>query len=97
MNFEKSKQFIIIFCKNNPDFEYTIDDIIAEGDKVVVRATWRGTHSSEFMGVAPTGKKISESLIAIFRIGAKKIVEIWVIYDTFGRLRQLGAFPAPNK
>lgn len=61
-----------------PDTEFTIDDMIAEGDKVVVRYTYEATHKGEFMGIAPSGKKMTSTTIVIYRIVDGKIKENWV-------------------
>ena len=76
-----------------PDLKATID-VIAEGDKVVARSTWSGTHQGEFMGIPPTGVKINVPGISIFRIAGGKIVEHWGEEDVLGWLQQLGAIPA---
>jgi len=60
-----------------PDMKMTIDDLIAEGDKVVIRSTFSGTHKGEFMGIAPTGKKITTTAINIYRIADGKLIEEW--------------------
>jgi predicted ester cyclase len=78
-----------------PDFKATIDDIIAEGDKVVVRQTWSGTHKGEFMGVPPTGKSVSFGVIDIIRIAGSKFAEHWGQMDNTGLMQQLGAIPTP--
>jgi steroid delta-isomerase-like uncharacterized protein len=78
-----------------PDFHASIEDLIAEGDKVVARMTFRGTHSAgEFMGSPPSGKTFAFSAISIFRIADGKIVEHWGEEDSLGWLQQLGAMPA---
>jgi steroid delta-isomerase-like uncharacterized protein len=79
-----------------PDFKVVIDDIIAEGDKVVVRQTWSGTQKGEFMGVAPTGKSVSFGVIDFIRIEGGKFVEHWGQLDTMAMMQQLGAIPAPG-
>jgi steroid delta-isomerase-like uncharacterized protein len=80
-----------------PDFHATIEDLIAEGDKVAARMTFRGTHSGgEFMGIPPSGKQFAFSATAIFRIAGGKIVEHWGDEDSLGWLQQLGAMPAPG-
>lgn len=71
----------------------TIDDQIAEGDRVVTRWTGRGTHTGELMGVAPTGKEVTVSGITISRIANGKIAEEWELMDALGMLVQLGAVP----
>jgi len=78
-----------------PDFKATIDDMIAEGDKVVMRMTWRGTQKGEFMGVPPTGKSVSFGVIDIIRIAGGKFVEHWGQMDTMSLMQQLGAIPMP--
>jgi len=77
-----------------PDIYVTIDDLIAEGDTVVVRCIGRGTHRAEFMGVGPTGKEVTLPLIAIYRIASGKITERWNLSDVFGLLQQLRAIAA---
>jgi steroid delta-isomerase-like uncharacterized protein len=78
-----------------PDFKATIDDILAEGDKVVIRMTWSGTQKGEFMGVPATGKRVSFGVIDIIRITNGKVVEHWGQMDSMSLMQQLGAIPAP--
>ena len=80
-----------------PDFKATIDDIIAEGDKVVIRQTWSGTHKGEFMGVPATGKRVSFGVIDIIRVKGDKFAEHWGQMDSMGLMQQLGAIPAPGQ
>jgi steroid delta-isomerase-like uncharacterized protein len=74
-----------------PDFHNTIEDLIAEGDKVVAVLTYTGTHHGPLLGVAPTGKRIQYAGTAIFRIEAGQVTHGWVLGDTLGLLQQLGA------
>lgn len=74
-----------------PDVNYTIDDLIAEGDKVVIRYTARGTHRGAFLGTAPTGKRLTWAGIGIVRVVNGKMVEEWISWDRFGIMQQLGA------
>jgi steroid delta-isomerase-like uncharacterized protein len=76
-----------------PDAQVTIEDLIAEGDKVTLRATVRGTHRGQFMGIAPTGKHVTMTGITIFRVAGGKIAEAWQNLDTLGLMQQLGAIP----
>jgi steroid delta-isomerase-like uncharacterized protein len=76
-----------------PDMEMVLDDLIAEGDRVVDRITVRGTHTGEFMGIPPSGKRFEMEEIHIARIVDGKIVERWAQFDMFGLLQQLGAIP----
>lgn len=78
------------------DQHYTIEDQIAEGDKVVTRATWRALHAGEFQGIPATGNQVSMSGIAIDRIEDGKIVERWLNHDLLGLMQQLGAIPTPQ-
>ena len=78
-----------------PDFKATIDDILAEGDKVVIRQTWSGTQKGEFMGVPPTGRSVSFGVIDIVRFSGGKFVEHWGLMDSMSLMQQLGAVPAP--
>jgi predicted ester cyclase len=76
-----------------PDLQMTHDDEIAEGDKVVVRATATGTHQGTFMGIAPTGKRVRWSIMSIHRIVGGQLAEAWGEVDRLGLLRQLAARP----
>jgi predicted ester cyclase len=80
-----------------PDVHITIEEQIAEGDKVVSRWTDRGTHQGEFMGIAPTGKRIEYTGISIDRIADGKIVESLLESDRLGLMRQLGAVTEPGQ
>ncbi len=78
-----------------PDFKATIEDMVAEGDKVVVRMTWSGTHKGEFMGIPASGKLVSIGVIDIIRVNKGKLVEHWGQMDSMGMMQQLGVMPAP--
>jgi predicted ester cyclase len=73
-----------------PDFRATIHDQIAEGDKVVTRKVFHGTHHGELMGVAPTGRPVEIEVIDIVRVKNGRIVEHWNVVDRLGLLQQLG-------
>lgn len=77
-----------------PDLIYTIEDQIAEGDKVVTRYTVSGTHQGEFFGVGPSGERIVMTGMSIDRFEGGKMVEEWPEYDLLGVMRLLGAVPA---
>ena len=76
-----------------PDLRMTIEDEIAEGDRVVIRTTVRGTHRGDFLGVAPTGLPVTLRAIGILRIVDGRLVERWNASDLLGVLEQLGATP----
>jgi predicted ester cyclase len=94
---EAVKQLSSMFRSAFPDFKVTIDDITAEGDKVVVRGIWSGTHKGEFMGIAPTGKSASFGVIDIVRIAGGKVVEHWGQMDNLRMMQQLGVIPTPGQ
>jgi steroid delta-isomerase-like uncharacterized protein len=77
-----------------PDLRYTLEDVIAAGDKVVVRFTFGGTQQGEYRNIPPTGKQVSYTGIGIWRIADGKFVEHWSNIDLHGLLQQLGAIPA---
>jgi steroid delta-isomerase-like uncharacterized protein len=77
------------------DASMTVDDVIAEGDKVVVRLTSHGRHDGEFMGMPASGREYSISEIHIFRIADGKVAEHWRDADMLGMMQQLGAMPTP--
>ncbi len=76
-----------------PDFNATIKQIIAEGDKVVLYMTWTGTQEGELLGIPPTGKRVSFDVIDIVGIADGKLVEHWGIMDSAKMMQQLGAAP----
>jgi len=76
-----------------PDVHFTIEDQIAEGDRVVTRWTARGTHQGPLVGIPPTSKQVTMSGIAIYRLVDGKIVEQWGVNDMLGLLQQLGVVP----
>lgn len=80
-----------------PDDHHTIEDLIAEGDKVVARLTHSGTHQGAFFGLPPTGKHISMTSIHIFRFTDGQLVEHWANRDDLGLLQQLGAISVPGR
>lgn len=90
---EGTKQAYSTVFKAFPDLQVTVEDQIAEGDKVVSRLTMSGTHKGEFMGIPPTGKRGTAKLIDIVRIAEGKVVERWGIMDQTDLMRQLGINP----
>jgi steroid delta-isomerase-like uncharacterized protein len=90
---EGVKQFVQIYRGAFPDVRLTINDQIAEGDKVVTRWTATGTHKGELMGIAPTNKPATVTGVDIDRYQDGKVVEAWASYDMLGMLQQLGVVP----
>ena len=87
---ESQKRRLSGFLAALPDHRLTVEDLFAEGDRVVFRLTIRGTHQSTLLGVAPTGKSMTIYAIDITRLVDGKIVEHWGIMDTFNLRQQLG-------
>ncbi len=73
-----------------PDMELPIEDVIAEGDKVLVRLRVRGTHGGELMGIAATGRRIDIGVLDLFQFRDGQLIEHWALLDNLGLLRQLG-------
>jgi predicted ester cyclase len=71
-----------------------VEDVLAEGDKLVTRWSARGTHNGEMVGIPPTGKQISVSGIAIDRFENGQSVEHWEVFDQVGLMQQLGVIPS---
>jgi steroid delta-isomerase-like uncharacterized protein len=94
-NREGFRHFIGSFFAALPDFHYTIEDMIVEGDKVVARLTAQGTQTGEFAGIPATGKHAKWNEIHIGRIANGAIVEHWGEIDNLGMLQQLGVIPPP--
>jgi steroid delta-isomerase-like uncharacterized protein len=93
---EGAKQVPASYFKAFPDLHVTIDDMLAEGDKVMSRITMTGTFKGEFMGHAPTGNSFSAKGINIIKWVDGKEVEAWAVFDTLTFFRQLG-IPIPEE
>jgi predicted ester cyclase len=84
------KQVWEVLLRAFPDLHVKVEDVIAEGDKIVARNTVTGTHRGEFRGAAPTGKSVRYGEIFIFRFAGGRITEIWGVVDVLSQMRQLG-------
>lgn len=91
---EGFKQSVETALSAFPDAQVTLDDLIAEGDKVVARWTAHGTHRGDFMGVPATNKQVTVEGIDIYRYQDGKRIETWRQWDTLGVMQQLGVIPA---
>jgi predicted ester cyclase len=91
------KKTVNMFRAAFPDIHSIIEDIVAEGDKVATRATLRGTHKGEFMGIAPTGKNINVAVSGLVRFAGEKEVEAWGNMDMLAVYQQLGVIPPVGK
>ena len=89
---ERTRRMLAAF----PDVQYDLHDLLAEGDRVAVRYTMRGTHRGELMGIPATGRKVAMPVTTIYRIANGQIAELWETYDALGLLQQIGALPTPT-
>ena len=85
---------VALFRAAFPDQWWRIDDLIAEGDRVVARVTMTGTHLGDFFGIPPTGRRVTVGGIHILRVADGQIAEHWGVNDDLGLMRQLGVVPA---
>jgi steroid delta-isomerase-like uncharacterized protein len=93
---EGVKQYFSSLHSAFPDVQLNVEDMIAEGDKVVARLSVSGTHQGEFMGIDPTGNRVTITGIDLLRIVDGKIVEHWGNFDDLGMMQQLGVIPEPG-
>ena len=91
---EEARQFLGMYLSAFPDMRVSVEDEIAEGDKVVTRWTIRGTHRGELMGMSPTDEQVEIKGSTIHRIEGGKIAEEWERYDNLSVMQQLGAISA---
>ncbi len=90
---EGFRQFVTAVGTAFPDIHFTVEDSLAEGNKVAIRYTGRGTHQGAFAGIPATGKPVQFTGIDIFRIANGQMAEEWLMYDQLGLLQQIGAIP----
>ncbi|MEV0057961.1 ester cyclase [Saccharopolyspora shandongensis] len=90
---EAVKKVWEVLLRAFPDVHVAVEDMIAEGDKVVYRNTVTGTHQGEYRGLQPTGRTVTYNEIFIVRFDSGRIAEIWGVVDVLTQLRQLGAIP----
>ncbi|TMK69023.1 MAG: ester cyclase [Actinobacteria bacterium] len=87
------KEMIGGFRRAFPDFVVLVDDQVAEGDRVALRWTARGTHQGDLWGIAATGKEITITGTSLYRFAIGRIAESWTNWDTIGLMQQLGVVP----
>jgi steroid delta-isomerase-like uncharacterized protein len=92
---EGAKEEVGVYISTFPDMTVSVDDIFAEGDRVAVRGTLRGTHNGALAGIPPTGKSVVVPAMQTFRMVDGKIAEAWLSIDRLAMLQQIGAIPAP--
>jgi predicted ester cyclase len=91
---EELKQHIAGYEASFPGYWIEADDLIAEGDQVVVRGTVRGVHLGPLMDIAPTGREVAVPIFITYRIANDKIVQHWMLVDMLDLLRQIGSTPS---
>ena len=94
---ELIKQHVAAWLAGFPDLHFTVEQMLAEGDRVVTHSRMRGTHTGAWHGLAPTGREVSLPMIVIQRISGGKIAEDWVLVDSLGFYQQLGLVPATTE
>jgi steroid delta-isomerase-like uncharacterized protein len=90
---EGGKMFLGGFLSAFPDSRVTIDDMIAEGDRVATKKTFTGTHSAEGIGIPPTGNRVAIQYVDILRLRDGRIIEHWLSMDQLSFMQQLGVIP----
>ena len=80
-----------------PDREIVVEALVAEGELVAKRWTFQGTHTGEYMGLPPSGRRVVMTGMTLYRISGAQVHESWWSYDALGMLQQLGAIPAPEQ
>jgi steroid delta-isomerase-like uncharacterized protein len=93
---EGLKQWLSMYLAAFPDVHWTIEEQIAEGDKVVTRFTWHGTHLGDFIGIPPTGRQVTVSGVVIDTLNGGKLVDSRMLMDALTLMQQLGVIPAPG-
>jgi steroid delta-isomerase-like uncharacterized protein len=91
---EGGKVYLFGLLNAFPDCRFTIDDMVAEGDQVVTKKTFRGTHTAKFAGLPPTGKTVELQFVDIMRVRNGRIVEHWNCIDQLSFMQQLGVIPS---
>ena len=90
MSLEEERKLDGEFFAAFPDATGTIELMVAEGNKVAIRVTWRGTHKGEYAGIGPTGNRVEMTNSGIFRIAGGKVAELWATLDNLRFMQQLG-------
>ena len=92
---EEEKQLIAMYRSAFPDLHFTLEDIVAEDDRVATRLGISATHKGELLGIPPTENRLSFTAMELYRLREGKIDEQWVNVDTLGMMQQIGAIPVP--
>ncbi|MEY7851296.1 ester cyclase [Natrarchaeobius sp. A-rgal3] len=90
---EEYRGYVETYREAFPDVEYEVEDAIGDGEYVTIRYTAHGTHDGEFLGLEPTGDRVSVSGMELYRVEDGAIVEMWTNYDALGLFQELGVIP----
>lgn len=91
------RDLVATFRKGFPDLHGTLNHVLSEGDMVSTHLTMRGTHDGDFMGIPPSGRKISANGMGLYRIENNKIIESWVMFDSADLIQQITGTGAPSE
>ena len=92
---EEEKRLIAMYRAAFPDLHFTVEDMVAEDDRVATRVGISATHEGELLGIPPTQRRLSFTAMELYRLAEGRIDEQWVNVDTLGMMQQLGAIPVP--
>jgi steroid delta-isomerase-like uncharacterized protein len=93
---EALKAVILQMRSAFPDIRWVVDEMVAEGEKVVTRFHWTGTHQNTFLGIPATGRSVRVSGVVIDRLESGMMADSRILMDTLGLMQQLGVIPAPS-
>ncbi|HEX5727586.1 MAG TPA: ester cyclase family protein [Longimicrobiaceae bacterium] len=96
-SFEEVGGVIAAFREGMPDLRFVVEDVVAEGDRVVTRWAAEGTHTGVLLGIPPTGRRVRMPATSVWRVVDGRLAEDWVNEDMYGLLQQVGAIPAPEQ
>ncbi len=96
LNWQRYRQMDQENRKGFPDYRWTIDELIGEGDYIVARTTWRGTHRGQWQNISPSNKQVIMPMVLVYRLTNGKISEMWAEYDMLNLMVQIGAVKAPQ-
>ncbi|UCG24904.1 MAG: ester cyclase, partial [Chloroflexota bacterium] len=94
--YELVREGVTLVREAFPDFQLSIDEQVAEGDRIGAHWTMTGTHEGEFYGIPPTGKQVKHSGATFYRLANGRIAEVWFLADMMGLMQQLGVIPTPE-
>ena len=94
---EGARQGVGVFLTAFPDLRVTVEEVVAEGDRLVARLSASGTQKGSFQGIPPTGREMTVAGMDMWRVAGGKCAEHWLEMDSLGMLQQLGVIPQPEQ